>query len=113
MHEMSICRSILETLEEQAGLQRFSRVERVCLEIGPFAGVEVSALRFGFDVVMRGSLAADAVLDIIEAPGEAWCPRCAETVRVRERFDACPRCGAAGLRLTGGDELRIKELEVN
>jgi len=113
MHEMSICQSILQTLEEQARLQKFSRVERVCLEIGPFSGVEVEALRFGFDVVMRDSLAAEARLEIIERPAEAWCLPCAATVPIAERFDACPRCGSHQLQVTGGEELRIKELEVN
>jgi hydrogenase nickel incorporation protein HypA/HybF len=112
MHEMSICQSILRTLEEQALLQHFSRVERVCLEIGPFAGVEVDALRFGFDVIMRDSLAAGARLEIVESAGEALCQSCAATVPVTQRFDPCPRCGSHQLRITGGEELRIKELEV-
>lgn len=112
MHELSICRSILRTLEEQAAAQHFSRVERVCLEIGPLAGVEVAALKFGFDVVMRGSLAAEAELEIVEPPAEAWCDACAATVSVTRRFDACGTCGAHPLQLTRGDGLRIKELEV-
>jgi len=112
MHEMSLCRSILETLREQARLQHFTRVERVCLEIGPFAGVEVQALRFGFDAVTRGSLAADARLEIVEQPGEAWCRPCAATVPIVERFDPCPRCGGHELIVTAGEALRIKELEV-
>ncbi|MEQ1712058.1 MAG: hydrogenase maturation nickel metallochaperone HypA, partial [Hyphomicrobium sp.] len=62
MHEMALCESIRCTLEEQSRLRRFSRVARVSLEIGPLAGVEVEALRFGFDVVMRGSVAEGAVL---------------------------------------------------
>jgi hydrogenase nickel incorporation protein HypA/HybF len=33
-------------------------------------------------------------------------------VRVAQRFDACPDCGGYQLQVTGGDELRIKELEV-
>jgi len=113
MHEMSICQSIRQTLEEQAVLRNFTRVERVCLEIGPLAGVEIEALKFGFDVVMRGSLAAEATLEIVECPAEAWCLRCAATVPIAQRFDACPRCGTHQLQVTGGEELRIKELEVN
>ena len=109
MHEMSLCQSILQTLEEQAGLQNFTRVERVCLEIGPLSGVEIEALKFGFDVVMRGSLAEQARLEIVEA----WCLPCAATVSINQRFDACPRCGSHQLQVTRGDELRIKELEVN
>ena len=112
MHEMSLCRSILETLQEQARLQQFSRVDRVLLEIGPFAGVEIQALRFGFDVVTRGSLAAEASLEIVEQPAQAWCRACADTVPIIERFDPCPRCGGHDLKVTAGDALRIKELEV-
>ena len=113
MHEMSICQSILETLEEQARLRNFTTVERVRLEIGPLAGVEIAALRFGFDVVMRGSLAERATLEIVECPAEAWCQPCGAAVPISQRFDACPRCGSHELRITGGEELRIKELEVN
>ncbi len=113
MHEMSICQSILDTLTEQARAQGFSRVERVCLEIGPLAGIELDALRFGFDVVMRGTLADDAKLQIIECPATAWCLTCATTVPIRQRYDCCKTCGSYGLQPTSGEELRIKELEVN
>lgn len=113
MHEMSICDSILGLLQEQAQAQNFSKVERICLEIGPLSGVEVEALKFGFDVVMRGTLAEGARLDIIEPEGTAWCMPCGQTVKIEQRFDACPECGSHQLQVTGGGELRVKELEVN
>jgi hydrogenase nickel incorporation protein HypA/HybF len=112
MHEMAICESILSILEAEAKARDFTRVARVCLEIGPLAGVEVEALKFGFDVVMRHSLAEGAVLNIVEVAAEAWCLECAETVPVERRYDPCPRCGSHQLQLTRGEELRIKELEV-
>lgn len=113
MHEMALCESIRCTLEEQSRLRRFSRVARVSLEIGPLAGVEVEALRFGFDVVMRGSVAEGAVLEVIWRPAEAWCMNCSEIVPIKARFDACGKCGAHQLQVTAGEELRIKELEVD
>lgn len=113
MHEMSICEGILQVIEEQASSQQFSRVKSVWLEIGPLAGVELDALRFGFDVVTRNSLADGAALEIIEMPGTAWCLECSKSVPIRQRFDACPDCGSFQLQITGGDELRIKELEVD
>ena len=60
MHEMALCESLLQAMEEAGRANGFSRVSRVRLEIGRFAGVEVEALRFGFDVVTRGSLADGA-----------------------------------------------------
>lgn len=113
MHEMALCESIRNTLEEQSRLHSFTKVARVCLEVGPLSGVEVDALRFGFDVVMRGSLAEGARLDIIECPAEAWCMACSHTVPIKARFDACARCGSHQLQVTAGEELRIKELEVD
>jgi hydrogenase nickel incorporation protein HypA/HybF len=77
-----------------------------------FAGVELEALRFGFDVVTRQSVAEGASLDIVEVPGRAWCLGCSRSVTVGQRFDPCPRCGGHRLRVTGGDELRIMDLEV-
>jgi hydrogenase nickel incorporation protein HypA/HybF len=112
MHEMALCESIRTTLEEQSRAQRFSRVARVRLEVGPLSGVEVEALRFGFDVVMKGSVAEGALLEVMECPAEAWCMSCAEIVPIKARFDACGRCGSHQLQVTAGEELRIKELEV-
>ncbi|MDP2781867.1 hydrogenase maturation nickel metallochaperone HypA [Devosia sp.] len=113
MHEMSICESILGVLRDQAHQQKFDKVKRVCVEIGPLSGVEIEALRFGFDVVMRGSIAEEAVLDIIETPAKAWCFSCGKDIVIIERYDPCPDCGSHQLQVTGGEELRIKELEVN
>ena len=112
MHEMSICEGILTVMEEQANEQSFTKVKTVWLEIGPLAGVEMEALRFGFDAVTEGSLAEGARLEIIQTPGEAWCLECAKTVPVKQRFDGCPECDSYQLQITSGDELRIKELEV-
>ena len=112
MHEMSLCESILGVIRQQAAVQRFHRVSRVRLVVGPLAGVETEALRFSFDVVMRGSIAEGAALEILQPPVTAWCMECAAPVEVKQRYDACPKCGSYQVQVTGGDELRIKDLEV-
>jgi len=112
MHEMSLCEGVLQVLETEARRQGFSRVRQVWLEIGQLAGVETEAMRFCFDAVMKGSLADRARLNIVETPGQAWCMICAKTVPVRQRFDACPDCGSHQLQVTAGDQMKIKELEV-
>ncbi len=112
MHELSLCEGVLQTLQGSAKSAGYSRVRTVWLEIGELAGVEIAALLFCFDVVSKGSLAEGARLEIIDVAGEAWCMQCAQRVRVRKRFDRCPDCGSYQLQVTGGDEMRIKELEV-
>lgn len=112
MHEMALCESIVQIVEENAGSQGYNRVKRVWLEIGPLAGVELEALRFGFEVVARGTLAEGADLEIIQPTATAWCMACARSVEIEQRFDPCPHCGGVQLQVTGGDQMRVKELEV-
>ena len=112
MHEMSLCESMLQIMEDSASRQGFSRVKTVWLEIGDLAGVETDALRFSFDVICKDTLANRARLEIIAVPGRAWCPPCGCNVPLAARFDPCPRCGSHQLQINQGDELRIKELEV-
>jgi hydrogenase nickel incorporation protein HypA/HybF len=113
MHEMSICEGILLTLEEQSKVQNFNRVKTVWLDIGAFAGVDIQALRFGWEVVTRNTLAHDSQLMINDIPGQAWCLGCSSTVNINNRYDDCPVCGNPRLQVTGGEELKIKELEVD
>ena len=112
MHEISLCENIRTLLEEQATQQNFERVTRIWLDVGPFSCVEPEALRFGFDAVMRGSLAEGAVLEIEAPAGTAKCLNCGASVQVSDRFDPCPDCGATELRTSGGDALRVRKVEV-
>ncbi|MBK8181966.1 MAG: hydrogenase maturation nickel metallochaperone HypA [Candidatus Competibacteraceae bacterium] len=112
MHEFSLCEGIIDTITAQTHQQGFSRVQRVWLEIGALANVELEALRFAFALVRQDTVAAAAELDIITLPGRAWCLDCAQAIEINQFFDPCPRCGGHQWRLTGGNELRIKEMEV-
>ncbi len=112
MHELSLCENILQVLEQQAMTQQFQKVKTVWLEIGALSGVETEALRFSFDVVMQGSLADNAQLEIINVAGQAWCTACAGNVVVEQLYDVCPQCGSYPLQVNNGDQMRIKELEV-
>ncbi|HOP15828.1 MAG: hydrogenase maturation nickel metallochaperone HypA [Chromatiaceae bacterium] len=112
MHEMSLCESIMQIIEDEAQRQGFKRVIRVRLEIGRLSGVEIEAMRFGFDAVTRDTLADGAELEIIQLPGTAWCLPCGCEVEVQQRFDACPQCGSYQLQVVSGDQMQIKDLEV-
>jgi len=109
---MSLAEGVLQLIEDAARKQNFANVATVWLEIGQLAGVEVEAMKFCFDVVTRDSIAHGARLEIIELPGTGWCMHCAMTVPMREVFGECPRCGGHQMQVTGGTEMRVKELEV-
>lgn len=113
MHEMALCEGVVDILEEEAKRQHFSRVRAVRLEIGALSHVAPEAMQFCFDVVSRGTIADGARCEIIHVPGAAWCMHCAATVPVERRLDPCPTCGGYQLQITAGDDMRVKDLEVD
>ncbi|GAA0785229.1 hydrogenase maturation nickel metallochaperone HypA [Marinobacterium sediminicola] len=112
MHELSLCRSLIELLQEQAEQHRFTRVKQLWLEVGPLAAVVPEAMQFAFEAASRGSLAEGARLHLVELPGEAHCQACGFETSISQWYQACPRCGEYQLKVLSGDELQIRELEV-
>lgn len=112
MHEMSLAENVLQIIEDAARAQNFRCVRTVVLEIGALAAVEPDAMRFCFDAVTHGSIAEGARLEILHKPGEGWCKECNKTVHLQESFGLCPDCGGARMEITGGNEMRVKDLEV-
>ena len=112
MHEMALTEGILRILEDNARHHAYTRVRKVWLEIGPLSHAEPEALKFCFEVVRDGTIADGAELILVETPGRAWCLDCGEEVAIGHRGAACPKCGGYKLQITGGDELRVKEMEV-
>lgn len=112
MHELSLCQGILDAIEAEARKQNFRQVRSVQLEIGALAGVDGDALRFGWEAVSAGSLADGSALEIVQVPGSAWCFACQDTVNVDRYYDPCPRCQGHQIRVNGGEQLKIKQLEV-
>lgn len=113
MHEMSLAEGVRGIVEDAASGQAFRRVRTLVLEIGDLAAVEVDALRFCLEVVLRGTVADGALIEVQRVPGRGWCEQCAATVDIAQLFDACPRCGGYRVSATEGTGMRVKALEVD
>ena len=112
MHEMSLAENLLQIFETSAITQKFHRVRGVVLEIGKLSAVEPEAMRFCFDIVMRGTLAEDALLDIIETTGEGCCKNCSAVFAMDALYGLCPVCDSPHLEITAGRQMRVKDLSV-
>jgi len=112
MHELSLAESLLQVIEDAAREQQFSCVKTVWLEIGQLACVEQESLRFFFDAVKADSVARQARLEIVAIAGQARCENCNRNCGIETYHTACPYCGQYALKVTQGEEMRIKELEV-
>lgn len=113
MHEMSLAAGILRVVEEAAGRERFTRVQRLRLEAGALAGVEVRSLRFALEAMIPGTVLDGAMIEIDEPPGAAWCLPCGTSVTIGSRAEPCPLCGGWQLAPTGGTELKVRDLIVH
>jgi hydrogenase nickel incorporation protein HypA/HybF len=112
VHETSLAQGIAEIVADEARRAGARRVRTVTLSLGALSHVDPRALAFCFDVAVRGGPAEGAQLSIRRPPGTAWCMGCASDVEIGARGDACPACGGNQLLVTGGEDMRVDELEV-
>lgn len=104
--------SALLVIRQQAEANGAERVNRIVLRVGRLAGVDLEALRFAFDALAPGTVAADAVLEIESVPARAHCAACNRDFTAGSGFImACPRCRAFSGDIRTGRELDITRLE--
>ncbi|HFD13233.1 MAG TPA: hydrogenase maturation nickel metallochaperone HypA [Crenotrichaceae bacterium] len=109
MHELGITRNIIAIVSEQANA---GKVIRVTLEIGKLSAIMPDAIRFCFDIVARDTIVDGATLEIREIPGLGRCRECRKEMRLEQLFARC-ECGSNKIDCIAGEELKIKEIEVN
>lgn len=112
MHEMSLAESIREITIDVAAQNGATRVRTIHLAIGQLATVQLDALLFGLEVVLRGGPAEGARVVVDRVPGEAWCWHCSQRFVVSESLACCPDCGSRTVQVTGGTDLRVSEVEL-
>ena len=115
MHELSLCQSAIELIEQQVGGQSVHRVVAVWFEAGAGACIEEDAIRFAFDCASQGTLLEGAQVHFKLLPARAWCWNCEKTVEIKSYGAACPHCQKGSLKLddtSSGMEFKVKQIEV-
>lgn len=113
MHELSLVENLIEIVTQQAALSAFTRVRKITLEVGMFSHVDVEALRFCFEVATKSTLAEGAELRVEQTPAQGVCLQCGHSVVMQNRYDPCDQCGAYGVQVEQGAELKLKYIEVD
>ncbi len=108
MHELGITQNIVSIVVEHS---QGKKVQRVLLEIGKLSAIMPDAVKFCFDICSQGTVLEKAKLEIIETPGLAICRQCGAEIPLEKPFEKC-NCGSTQLHLIAGEELKIKEIEV-
>ena len=112
MHEMSICRSLLGIVAEQARQHRVNRVLAVKIEVGALRGIVPEHLTYYFDFLKKGTVAEGAVLVVDLVPGEVQCQRCRTRFPLDDKGYVCTSCSSHEVELVAGLELKVKTMQV-
>lgn len=109
MHELSITQGVVDICRSTADGRR---VISVTLLIGELSGVVPEAVEFCFELCARETPLEGARLIIEQVPARGRCRDCSAEFRLRAYYSSCPCCGGHNLSVLSGEELRVKEMEV-
>jgi hydrogenase nickel incorporation protein HypA/HybF len=110
MHEVSICQSIVETLETELEEDQLKNVRQVHLKVGVLSCVEPKVLEHVFQYIIEGTALHDCNLytELVEV--SAACAGCkCEFIVDNYRF-VCPECNAPSSTIIEGNELKIYKI---
>lgn len=113
MHELSVCLSLLQQVEQIAAERAAAAVVRIELDVGPLSGVEPDLLRHAWPLAAAGTLAESADLVIETGEVRVECSSCgASSVVVPNRL-LCGTCGDFRTRVVAGEDLILLRLELD
>jgi hydrogenase nickel incorporation protein HypA/HybF len=113
MHEVSIAVAVCEEVTQRASSQHAKRIVSVRLRAGELTCIVSEALRFAWDVVTEGTIAAGSHLEIERIPVQIRCRTC-ESVQAPVGTSAliCARCGTPAAEIVRGRELEVTAMEI-
>ncbi len=110
MHELSIVTSIIEMAREQVHAHNANQVEKIELEVGTLAGIEMHAFNFAWEHATQQSVLSNAERIIHPIQARARCLQCEQEFDVEELYEICTHCGEFQNELIQGKELKLKSL---
>ena len=113
LHELGITQSIVEIAERTARQQQASKVLSVTVEVGSLSGVVPEALEFCYSACSHDTLLEGSKLLIERIAALARCRVCHQEFPLEDLLACCPVCGNPAGDLLCGEELRIREMEID
>jgi hydrogenase nickel incorporation protein HypA/HybF len=113
MHELGLVNYVVKEVSKVAEENNVSKIKSVTLEFGEVSGIVVSYLYDYWDwYTKKFPVFEGAELKCEEIPAVTWCDDCKITYSTIAYGKTCPRCGSGNTWLLRGNEMMIKEVEV-
>jgi hydrogenase nickel incorporation protein HypA/HybF len=113
MHELSIALGIVKIAEKERQKANAYQIDKIELEIGALAGVELESLDFVWPMAVKDTALENAKYEVDFVKGKAECLECGQSYPLENLFDNCPTCNGYFKDIIKGKELRVKALEVS
>ena len=113
MHEVSMMQNTLDIAIAQAQQKGATRIESLTLNIGELSGVIPEALEFAFEVLIPGTIAENASLEIKTISVVCYCQKCDRNFQPDNYIYECPECQEISTNIIKGRELELAYLVVS
>ena len=113
MHELGLVNYVVKEVSKIAEDNNVSKIKSVTLEFGEVSGIVTSYLYNYWDwYTKKFPIFEGSELKCEEIPAVTWCDDCKITYSTIKYGKICPHCGSGKTWLLRGNEMRIKEIEV-
>jgi hydrogenase nickel incorporation protein HypA/HybF len=113
MHELGLVNYVVKQVTEIAEENNVKRIASVTLEFGEVSGIVTSYLNDYWNwYTKKFPLFDGAKLICEEIPAVTWCDDCKKTYPTVIYGKTCPHCGSGNTWLLKGNEMNIKQIEV-
>lgn len=107
MHEVSLMKNLLRTVEDAAEREGGGPVQVIHLRIGEMSGVNTDALSFAFEVLSKGTAAEGGRLEFERVQLRARCRECGVEFHPDEFVFRCAGCGSPEIEILAGREMEV------
>lgn len=113
MHELSIAQEIFSIVQQNVDEQNLTAVKNVKVKIGKLSNILPDSLHFCFDAIKTDTLLKNSELIINQTPIIVECSDCKSVSEIEPPVFSCPVCSGINIKMNGGSELIVEEIELN
>lgn len=113
MHEHSITESLLEQAIVSAETAGGVKIARIHLRVGELSSYTEDSIRFYWDQISPGTIAAGAELVFYCEEGVYRCLNCSQTFPSSDMEAICLQCGSMSLDVVSGKHTYLEALDID
>lgn len=113
MHELGIVFNITKQIEEIAKENKVNKVTSLTIEVGEVSTVVPEYFKDCFEWAKKKTqYLQDCKLNLVVISAISYCEDCKQTFSTTKYAKVCPHCNSEHTYLVSGNEVKMKQIEV-